>query len=158
MTNQGTVICQWRQQNETRGRLDRRLSVVDVQGERSLNPRWHEMSMPAAMDSQLLLVVKVTTTDSELTQYTYPIPEDRGEWQDLASIIMNEAHSIGSTGDVSFIGLLFRPGWHHGETGTGEATTMMQTVDSLARSLGLPGGREIEEVKHCNCPLSSHSV
>ena len=59
---------------------------------------------------------------------------------------------------VSHGGLLFRPGCHHGETGTGEATTMMQTVDSLARSLGLPGSREIEEVKHWSCPSSSHSV
>ena len=48
MTDQGAVIGQWRRQNETRGRLDRRLSAVDVQGEPSLNPRWHEMSMPAA--------------------------------------------------------------------------------------------------------------
>ena len=64
--------------------VDRRLSAVDVQGERSLNPRWYEMSMPAAMDSQLLLVVKVTTTDSEVTLHTYPIPEDRGEGQALA--------------------------------------------------------------------------
>ena len=78
-------------------------SADDVQGERSLNPRWEEIYMPAAMDSQLHLFVKATTTDSEVTQHIYPIPEDHGEWQELASTIMNEARGIGSTGNVSFI-------------------------------------------------------